>query len=179
MVYVALLRGINVGGNRKVNMKELKVTFEKAGMENVTTYINSGNVIFSTNVLDQHKLTIVLEKAIENSFGFAVKVLLCSIDSMRAIVKTLPDSWQNNSDVKCDVMFLWEHFDNSSVVEQLTIKPRIDDVKYVEGALLWRVDRSNVTRSGMLKIIGTELYRHMTIRNCNTTRKLLGLMQTY
>ncbi|KAA2291787.1 DUF1697 domain-containing protein, partial [Clostridioides difficile] len=47
MIYVALLRGINVGGNNKINMKQLKETFEQAGMLDVVTYINSGNIIFA------------------------------------------------------------------------------------------------------------------------------------
>ena len=50
MKFIALLRGINVGGNNKVSMSELKVIFEQAGMQNVSTYINSGNVIFESNI---------------------------------------------------------------------------------------------------------------------------------
>ncbi len=78
--------------------------------------------------------------------------------------------------MKCDIMFLWEHMDKPNILKQLTIKPEIEEVKYVSGAILWRVDRTSVTKSGMMKLVGTELYRHMTIRNCNTTRKLLELM---
>lgn len=176
MVYVALLRGINVGGNRKVDMKLLKATFEKVGMENVRTYINSGNVVFQSEPLGHKHLADTLEKAIEIDFGFHVKVLLRDMDDMRATVESLPDTWQNDKDMKCDVMFLWEDFDSPKILEQLTTKPEIDDVTYVKGALLWRVDRDNVTRSGMLKIVGTDLYKNMTIRNCNTTRKLLDIM---
>lgn len=74
--------------------------------------------------------------------------------------------------MKCDVMFLWDKYNNKSVIEQLTIKPEIDEVKYVHGALVWKVDRKNVTKSGMMKIVGTDLYRNMTVRNCNTVRKI-------
>lgn len=62
-------------------------------------------------------------------------------------------------------------------MKQLRHKPEIEDVRYVPGALLWRVDASNVTRSGMMKLAGTPLYKKMTIRNCNTARKLLELME--
>lgn len=177
MVYVALLRGINVGGNNKVDMKQLKELFESVGMKSVKTYINSGNIIFVSDEKDVTKLTTSLERAIEAEFGFAIKVLLRDLDNIRNVCKNLPASWQNNSDMKCDVMFLWEHFDSEEVLKQLTIKPGIDDVKYVLGAILWRVDRKLVTKRGMTKIVGSELYKHMTIRNCNTTRKLLTLME--
>jgi hypothetical protein len=67
--------------------------------------------------------------------------------------------------------------DRPSVIKQLTVKPDLDDVRYASGAVMWRVDRKNVTRSGMIKLVGTSLYKQMTIRNCNTTRKLLELME--
>lgn len=178
MTYVALLRGINVGGNNKVDMKQLKTTFEQAGMNNVSTYINSGNVIFTDGKYNAKELTERLEKAIEQEFGFVVKVLLRDFDNLKKVVNALPDSWQNNDTMKCDVMFLWESIDTPEVVNQLKIVPDIDTVKYVDGTILWRVDRENVTRSGMMKLVGTDLYRQMTIRNCNTTRKLYELMRT-
>ncbi len=177
MIYVALLRGINVGGNRKVDMKQLQAVFERTGMKSVKTYINSGNVIFESDSLASKKLAHTLEAAIETDFGFAVKVLLRDLNNIKAVVKALPETWQNNAAMKCDVMFLWEHTDKPDVLKQLAIKPGIDEVKYVPGAVLWRVDRQNVTKSGMMKLVGTELYRHMTIRNCNTTRKLCELME--
>lgn len=177
MTYVALLRGINVGGKNKVDMKQLRSTFERVGMQNVRTYINSGNVIFGHESLDASELARTLEDAIEEDFGFHVKVLLRDSGAVAAILEALPDDWANDQSAKCDVMFLWEEVDGPEVVDQLTIKPEIDDVRYVSGALLWRVPREKVTRSGMMKIVGTELYTHMTVRNCNTLRKLAELIR--
>jgi uncharacterized protein (DUF1697 family) len=64
-----------------------------------------------------------------------------------------------------------------AILKELTIKPEIDDVRYVSGAIIWGVVRDKVTRSGLMKLAGTPLYKRMTIRNCNTTRKLLELME--
>lgn len=177
MIYVALLRGINVGGNNKVEMKRLKAVFEQAGMMNVITYINSGNVIFRSDQKDEKKLTGMLEKAIETEFGFYVKVLIRSKATMDAIAGVLPDAWVNDMVTKTDILFLWEGYDNPDTVKLLTIKPDIDRIIYVPGAILWSVDRANVTKSGLVKIIGTDLYRHITVRNCNTFRKLMTLMR--
>lgn len=177
MIYVALLRGINVGGTRKVDMKQLKHTFERAGLDDVRTYINSGNVIFRSDSTDPGELASILETAIQADFGFEVKVLVRDARRVKAMVKKLPDSWANDQAAKCDVMFLGEDVDSPKVFDQLTIKPGIDEVVYVPGALLWRVERSVATRSGMMKLVGTELYANMTVRNCNTLRKLAELMK--
>lgn len=179
MVYVALLRGINVGGNHKVDMKTLKKVFEDIGLQDVKTYINSGNVIFKTSKGSKEILVKRLEVAIEKEFKFYIKVLIKDFNEIKEIVNALPNEWLNNNKMKCDVMFLWEDVDKKEVLKELIIKPDIDDVKYVSGAILWRVDRDKVTKSGMLKIIGTNLYKQMTIRNCNTLRKILSIMNNY
>ena len=177
MVYVALLRGINVGGKNKVDMKQLKAAFEDVGMTSVKTYINSGNVIFSSSSRSPARLAEVLEDAIASTFGFSVYVLVRDLKSMRTVVKALPRTWVNDDTMKCDVMFLWDDVARPSVVKELDIKPEIEEVKYVTRAILWRVDRDGVTRSGLMKMARTPLYKRMTIRNCNTTRKLLELME--
>jgi uncharacterized protein (DUF1697 family) len=178
-MYVALLRGINVGGKNKVEMKRLKETFERIGTTDVVTYINSGNIIFRDTKHTPKQLVTLLEKAIAEDFGFAVKVLIRDASNMQVVAKALPKHWVNDTTMKCDVMFLWEHFDNAKVLDSVTIKPDIDDVMYVPGAILWRVDKSLVTRSGMMRVAGSELYKHMTIRNCNTVRKLHSLMSSH
>ncbi len=178
MIYIALLRGINVGGNNKVDMKQLKATFEQTGMKSVTTYINSGNVVFADDSHEPAILVTILENTVEQTFGFAVKVLLRDVNNLKSVIEALPSTWQNDDTMKCDVMFLWEDVDSPEVLEGLSIKPAIDEVKYVPGAILWRVDRDKITRSGMMKLVGTKLYKQMTIRNCNTVRKLLQLALT-
>jgi uncharacterized protein (DUF1697 family) len=178
VIYVALLRGINVGGKNKVDMNQLKAVFTEAGMASVTTYINTGNVVFSSRARNHARLAARLEKAIAGHFGFHVKVLLRDLDGIRGVIDALPPDWVNDKAMKCDVMFLWEQADHPRVLDDLTIKPSIDDVRYVPGAIIWKVDRPDVTKSGMMKLVGTPLYQQMTIRNCNTARKLLELMET-
>ncbi len=177
MVYVALLRGINVGGKNKVEMKQLKTVFEEVGMTSVRTYINSGNVIFSSTIRARARLVGLLEEAIARRFGFKVAVVVRDTKRMRAVVDAMPSHWTNDKTMKCDVMFLWADVDRPSILKQLQFKPEMEDVRYASGAIIWRVDRKNVTRSGMMKLVGTPLYKRMTIRNCNTTRKLLELME--
>ena len=177
MVYVALLRGINVGGKNLVSMTRLKAAFEKAGMEDVATFIASGNVLF------RHKarastLVPILERAIKQELKLTVKVLLRDLAGMRAITKAIPPTWKNDDKMKCDVLFLWKEHDRAEVLEELPAKPGIDEYKYVPGAVVWRVMRKNINKTRMTKIVGSKLYAGMTIRNCNTVRKLATLMET-
>ncbi|MFL0506292.1 DUF1697 domain-containing protein [Ureibacillus sp. 179-F W5.1 NHS] len=177
MVYIALLRGINVGGNNKIDMKLLKQTFERVGMNDVVTYINTGNIIFSSESLSKDELSMILEEAIHNDFGLQIKVMVRSVDDVREIMNAIPDTWKNDKEMSSDVMFLWDEVDNESVLENIVMKPNIDTVKYTPGAILWSVDKKNITKSGKSKIIGTKLYKQMTVRNVNTARKIYELMQ--
>ncbi|MDF2479239.1 MAG: hypothetical protein K0S24_4722 [Sphingobacterium sp.] len=126
MIYVALLRGINVGGKNKIDMKLLKETFVRIGMRSVVTYINSGNVIFADMQHTKLEITTLLEKAISEDFQLEIKVLVRSINDFDHMMKVLPDSWKNDKDMKCDVLFLWDEIDGETWFRELEIKPNID-----------------------------------------------------
>ncbi|ANF97883.1 DUF1697 domain-containing protein [Paenibacillus bovis] len=175
MIYAALLRGINVGGNNKINMKLLKSTFEQAGMTRVTTYINSGNIIFASE-LSAPELSVQLEQAIAADFQRDIPVMVRSLPEMEAVIAAVPENWTNDEQMKSDVLFLWDDINNSSVLEQIPLKPEMGTLLYIPGALLVSVPRENVTRSGMNKLAASKLYRYMTIRNVNTTRQIYRLM---
>lgn len=177
MVYIALLRGINVGGKNKVDMKTLKQTFETAGMNDVNTYINTGNIIFSNHTLAKAELPHVLEEAIYKEFSIHINVIVRSIDEIRGVVEAIPDTWKNDKDMKSDVLFLWEEIDEASILEHLVIKPHIDTVHYIPGAVLWSVDKNNAAKSGLTRIVGTKWYKQITVRNVNTVRKIYELMK--
>lgn len=175
MRYVALLRGINVGGKNKVEMAKLVETFNRVGATDVSTYINSGNVIFSDD-RSPDDLAEALEDAIEEDFGLRIKVLLCAEESLRAIAAGVPDSWVHDQTMKTNVMFLWDEVDSPRVLNDLGAKEGLDEVEYTPGAVIWRVDAENLTRSGTAKLAGTKVYQSMTVRNINTVRKLVALL---
>jgi uncharacterized protein (DUF1697 family) len=176
MIYVALLRGINVGGNRTVSMRMLKSVFEAAGMTDVRTYINSGNVVFSSKLRSPKRIAPPLEKAIAAEFGFAVDVLVVAEPKLRSIVEAIPAKWMNDQAMRCDVLFLWDDVDRRSVLDELPVREGIDTVLYTPGAVIWQLARKDINKSRMAKLAGTSLYKRMTFRNCNTARKLLALM---
>jgi uncharacterized protein (DUF1697 family) len=169
--YVALLRGINVGGNNKVPMKELKKIFEDLGFSNVLTYINSGNVIFETN----KKVAVKsIEKALQVALGFEVRVLVKEAKTLFKIVKEMPQEWVNDSEQKTDVIFLWDEFASKKTID-LIKTTEVDTLQYIDGAIVWNVKKVNYKKSGMKSFIGTLVYKNMTARNSNTVRKLAEL----
>jgi uncharacterized protein (DUF1697 family) len=176
MIYAALLRGINVGGKNRVEMPRLKLLFEGLGFSNATTYINSGNVVFESSG-NPAEISNILQKAIAHDFGFVVPVLLRDLPQIKATASSLKDSWVNDATQKCDVLFLWDAVDNKDILKQLKYNPSIEDVVYVAGAVLWRIDRKDYTKTSLSKIVGTSFYNQVTIRNANTVRKLQNIMQ--
>ncbi len=175
MIQLALLRGINVGGRNRVEMARLRTVFESVGCRGVRTYINSGNVIFEHGDA-RSRLRASLEQAVEAEFGFPVRLVLRDVDEMTSLAGAIPAAWTEDAAMRCYVMFLWEEVDDPSVLDLITVRSGIDDVMYLPGTIVWRVDRDVLTRSGMMRLTGADIYTRVTIRNVNTVRALVGLM---
>ncbi len=173
MRYVALLRGINVGGNKGVDMKKLKTLFEAEGWENVSTYLNSGNVTLDTD-LKREDLKERIETLLKEEYGFEVTTLVKTMEEMRTIASAIPVDWQNDETHKTDVAYLFPEIDNEKTLDLLPIKREYIDIRYVKGAIFWNVSRNDYNKSHINKIIGNNIYQKMTVRNVNTARFLAG-----
>jgi uncharacterized protein (DUF1697 family) len=172
MVYVAFLRGINVGGQAIVAMAAVREALVELGLSEVRTYINSGNVIFSTRAADIQRLGARIEKALEERTGMPIKVLVMDHQSLKKLVDAIPPHWVDDKTMRTYVLLLWTELDDGKILEWLPVRPGVDNVRYEPGALIWQVDRKDVAKSGMNRIIGTAYYKQMTIRSANTMRKL-------
>ena len=175
MVYITLLRGVNVGGKSMVSMAALKACFEALGFGNVKTYINSGNVIFSTGQENTDALAKQIEAALDQTFDPGIRVLVKTREELQKLAATIPADWTNDTTTRCDVMFLWPTIDKPETLQELPANPELEDVRYMPGAVVWHMDRAHLTKSRMPRIIGTALYKQITIRNVNTVRKLVTL----
>src|SRR6266542_614792 len=175
-VFVALLRGVNVGGNNMISMSSLKASFEKMGFDDVTSYINSGNIIFRAKELDARKLEKRIEGLLSAEYQLACKVVVRSVSDMATLIRSIPDRWNGDRRWRYNVIFLRHSIDSQEIVD--TLKPRdgIEQVVYRPGTLLWSAQVKHVSRTAMLKLPGQKIYQNMTVRNLNTTRKLYELM---
>ena len=88
--FVALLRGINVSGQKKIKMSELNTLFEDIGFQQIETYIQSGNVIFSSKELSKDQLTRIISSGIKNKFHFEVEVIIITPQEIDQVLKNNP-----------------------------------------------------------------------------------------
>lgn len=92
-------------------------------------------------------------------------------------MNALPEDWVNDKTMKSDVLFLWDEIDDETILDQFILKPEIDTALYVPGAILWLVSRENSSRSGLNRLVSKKIYKKVTIRNVNTTRKIFNIMK--
>jgi len=167
MRYIALLRGINVGGKNKVVMKDLTVLFESLDCFNVSTYINSGNVIFESKD-GQDTIIKKVKAGFKQEYDFEIPFLVKTENEMKKIAGAIPKEWQNDSTHKTDVAYLFPEIDSKEILDELPVKKEFIDIRYVPGALFWNIDRNNYNKSNLNKIISHRVYQFMTVRNVNT-----------
>jgi uncharacterized protein (DUF1697 family) len=176
-IYVALLRGINVGGNNMISMKALKASFERLGFKDVSTYINSGNILFRSTIADARKLEVKIEKMLVADYQLGCKVVVRSADEMARLVAQLPASWNDDKDWRYNVIFLRHAIDSKDIIDSFKPRKDIEKLVYVPGTLLWWARAADVNRTSMQKLASQKTFQDMTVRNANTTRKLHALMQ--
>jgi uncharacterized protein (DUF1697 family) len=174
--YIAFLRGINIGGKNKIEMKMLKKVFESLGFINVFTYINSGNVIFESEENNNDKLISDIKSGLRKIFDFDIQVIIRDNQNIQKLVKKFPYHWRNDAEQKTDILFLWDEFDSKNSIKLISQTKDVDIIIYCKGAIIWNINRKDYKKSGMNKFIGTALYKNMTARNINTVRKLAELM---
>ena len=175
-VYVALLRGINVGGNNLVSMATLKDRFERLGFKDVSTYINSGNVFFRS-AADARKIETRIDRMLAREYGLTGKTVVRSQAEMAELMRTIEKTWKPASEWRRNVVFLRHTIDSEDVLAGISPKRDIERVVYCPGTLLWAARREALTRSAMLKLSSKPAYREMTVRNVNTARAIAERMQ--
>jgi uncharacterized protein (DUF1697 family) len=176
--YAALLRGINVGGKNPVRMTELKTCFEALGFESVSTYIQSGNVIFSAEESARTRLTSQVEDALSKTFNYSSRVVLRSYQEMKNIVAHAAEGFGSDpASYRYDVIFLKEPLSAARAMKSVTTKEGVDQAFAGKGVLYFSRLISKAAQSHLPRIISMPVYQSMTIRNWNTTTKLLKMME--
>ena len=175
--YVALLRGINVGGSNLIRMAALKACFEAEGFGDVATYIQSGNVLFTAGRANQRTLTGQIEKALSKTFAYQSRVVVRSFEQMRATVERAPKGFgRQPAAYRYDVIFLKDPLTPEEAMKSVKAKSGVDRVFAGDGVLYFSRLISRAAQSQLSRVVATPAYQNMTIRNWNTTVKLFDLM---
>lgn len=175
--YLALLRGINVGGARKLPMADLKKALEKDGFQNVRTYIQSGNVLFTSEEKVTDKLSKQLEQSIETHFRMTVPAIVFLAEDWQEIIDNAPKEWGKDPAWKHNLLILLKPYDMQQVITAIgKLKPDIESMVPGDGVLYQSMSRALFGRTTTGKLASNPIYRRMTIRNYNTSLKLLELL---
>jgi uncharacterized protein (DUF1697 family) len=171
--YVALLRGINVGGNNVIAMAALVATFERAKFAAVRTYIQSGNVIFETPERDARALESRIARALTKAHAYDARVVVRHRDEMAAIVADMPRAWKKPvATLRYNVLFLGAELDQPKFVDELA-RRGLDGLAYRPGVVYWHASADDLGRAALGKV---SKERALTVRNLNTTTKIFERM---
>lgn len=174
--YIALLRGINVGGKNKVSMRELKEILEHNGFYDVVTYINSGNIIFSSENTDEKKLKEDWEELIKNNFQLKIPVLIISVNDLISAFNHAPAWWDKDNDSKHNAIFILPPTSVNEVFNEVgEIMPEYEKVDYYGRVIFWSAPITTFSRTRWSKVVKSSVYNSITIRNANTIKQILQL----
>jgi uncharacterized protein (DUF1697 family) len=177
--YVALLRGINVGGKNLIKMAALVACFESHGFSDVSTYIQSGNVLFRSDHPDAAALTSRIEQLLSTAFDYPGTVTLRSHQELRAIVADVPEGFGSAPDLyRYDVIFLLPPLTPTAAMESVGLKEGVDQADAGRDVLYFSRLTERASQSRLSRVTSTPAYKRMTIRNWRTTTRLLELMES-
>lgn len=173
--FVGLLRGVNVGGRNKLSMAAFAEAVRSLGYDDVSTYIQSGNVLFTASGKPR-TVEEEITALIDAEFGLTVPVVAQSAAEMAAVVEKAPKLFASD-DHRCDVIFLKHPLKAAAAMKEMP-EPREDVDEFTAGPGVIYASRvtAQATKSRMSRITASAIYADVTIRNWNTTRKLHALL---
>jgi len=176
--YIALLRGINVGGNNMIKMADLKAAFERRGFQRVVTYTNSGNVLFYSE-LEEATVKTICERLVAEDFGLDIPVCVISASDLVCDLKCAPEWWSRSPDAKHDAFFVIPPTTAAEICGHVgAVKEEYEKVAYSGRVIFWSAPVATFSRTRWSKITKDKaMYRAITVRNANTALRLAALAE--
>lgn len=177
--FLALLRGINVGGKNIISKDDLRDCFASVGFNKVRTYIQSGNVIFESDLSSIKDLTAKIESALSNQFSYKAQAVVFSRNQYAAELKAMPQKWGLDEASKHNALFLMRGLKPAEVMSELPPPDKkIEQVAFGKSTIFWSASKKDLAKSAIIKLARLPIYKRMTVRNHNTTFKLLELLDS-
>ena len=185
MEYVALLRGINVGGKNKVVMSDLREQIAARGFDSVRTYINSGNLLFEAEAevgagtnTPREAVAQIVEEALARRYDFPIRLALLTAQDYVAELRSLPDWWHGEV-ARRDVLFFTRGLDRAHVRERIEAMELGDEAVYFgKHAVFWaKFDEKTFLKTAYHKrLLREDFYRQVTIRSGSTVGKIAAML---
>ena len=178
MKYISLLRGINISGKNKISMSELKKELEINNYQNVITYLNSGNIIFDSDINDKESVMKDISKIIKNRFDLEIPVFIMNSKELEEVLKNKPSWWAtNNKEIYDNLIFIIPPTTYEEVYNAIgEPKKEIEKIKEYNNYIFWSFDLKNYRKSNWwVKTASTNIKDKITIRTANTIKKVLEI----
>jgi uncharacterized protein (DUF1697 family) len=160
-------------------MPALKACFERNGFTGVATYIQSGNVLFQSQEGDLARLTAGIEKMLSGKFNYVSRVVVISHEQLREAVKGAPRGFgMKPAEYRYDVLFVKAPLTADEAMSSITTREGVDQASVGKYVIYFSHLIARATQSYLSRFAGLPVYKNVTIRNWNTTIKLLALMDT-
>lgn len=174
--YIAFLRGINISGKNMLPMAELKKELENLGFGEVRTYLNSGNVVFSSDKDDKAKLTEQIGIMIKRQFALDIPVFVILREELEDILHNAPDWWGNeNKEIYDNIIFIMPPASFEDVYSEIgEPKEGLEKIKNYKEAIFWSFSRKDYQKTNWWsKTASANISSKLTIRTANTVRRLI------
>jgi len=174
--HVALLRGINVGGKNLIKMDALRARFEAMGFTEVATYIQSGNVVFRSRPTAAARLTATIERGLSEAFGYQARVVVVSAGQLARVIAQAPAGFGSQpARYRYDVAFVKPPAKPAAALPEVPARAGVDTVAAGDHALYLRRLIARAGQSQLSKLAQRPVYQQLTVRNWNTTTRLLEM----
>lgn len=176
--YIAFLRGVNISGKNKVPMVELKRCFEELDFSEVKTYLNSGNVAFSSDEDNIEVLTSQAEMIINRKFGLDIPVFVISKEKLEDILQNAPEWWgDEKKEIYDNLIFIMPPATFSEVWGEIgEPKEELEKIKEYRETVFWSFSRKDYQKTNWWpKTASANISSKLTIRTANTVRKIVGM----
>lgn len=176
--YIAFLRGVNISGKNKVPMAELKKMFERLGHKEVKTYLNSGNVIFSSDENNIESVTKQVAMTIKIQFDLDIPVFVIAKEELEDILCNAPDWWDNeNKEIYDNLIFIIPPATFADVFNEIgEPKEELEKIQDYKEAIFWSFSRRNYQKTNWWsKTASASISNKLTIRTASTIRKVVGM----
>ena len=175
--YLALLRGINVGGNNLIKMSELVAAMADDGFANVKSYINSGNILFDAE--SDKGLADKVKQSIKHHSGLDIDVVVIAADRWVKIVNDAPKAWGQRDGWKHNIIVLIPPCQPQEILDAVgELRPEYEALEVGDGVLYQSISLKYFGRARSGAFAGKPIYKKMTVRNYNTAIKLQTLLTT-
>ena len=173
--YIALLRGVNVGGKNPVPMAQLKTALEERGFSHVSTYINSGNILFASPRQDVIQLQNCCRQVILDRFGLDIAVAILSAEDYQRAFSQTPSWWNQDPQPKHMAIFVIAPEQADRLAQQVGLRPEYEQLSYSGSVIFWSAPKATFSKTKWSKVAMSTKYGYITVRNANSANKLLLL----